>query len=62
MLDTVSITDAVTFLFDCIAGIISVLDTCVFTLYGFDVSLWSIMFCFLMISMVASVFWRGARG
>ena len=54
-------TESVKFLFNCISDIISVLDTTVFDFYGFRVSLWSLLVVFLIVSMFASVWWKGAR-
>lgn len=55
-------TEAVQFFFTNINKVISLLDTTVFDFYGFRVSIWSLMFSFILISIVANVWWRGAKG
>lgn len=56
------ITSSINLIFDLISDIISVLDTTIFTMYGFSVSLWSILLVFIVISIFASVWWKGAKG
>lgn len=55
-------TDAINLLFKFLNDIISTLDTCVFDLYGFRVSIWSMILVFIIISIFASVWWKGAKG
>lgn len=44
------------------SGIFSKLNTTVFTVNGVNVSLSIILFAFLIISIVITVFWGGSRG
>lgn len=55
-------TDAVNSIFGLINNLISVLDTCVFDFYGFRVSIWSLFLVFIIVSMFANVWWKGANG
>ena len=53
--------EAITFIFRCIKDLSDFLDTPVFTYNNFDISLLDINLAFLVIGLVAAVFWRGAR-
>lgn len=55
-------TKALQFIFSCFSKLISVLDYAVFEIYDFRVSLWSLIFAFIVISIFANVWWRGAKG
>lgn len=55
-------TQVINFYYDCFADLVSLLDTTVFDLFGFRVSLWSIIFAFIVVAMVANVWWKGAKG
>lgn len=55
-------TQAVNLIFDFINDIISTLDTAVFDFYGFRVSIWSIILVFVVVSIFANVWWKGAKG
>lgn len=50
-----------TFIFRAIKNFASFLDTPVFTYNNVDISLLDIDLAFLVIGLVAAVFWRGAR-
>lgn len=41
--------------------IIRLLDSIVFSVGGFDVSFWSIIFSFLVLSIITFAFWKGAK-
>ena len=55
-------TDAIKMLLSGINSIISTLDTTVFDMYGFRVSLWSILLIFIIVGMFANVWFKGAKG
>lgn len=57
-----NLTDSLQLFFTFIADLISALDTVVFDMYGFRVSLWSIIFAFILVGIVANVWWKGAKG
>lgn len=55
-------TESVKLLFGFIGDIIGVLNDVTFKFYGVTVSFWSIIFVFIVIGMMVSVWWRGAKG
>lgn len=55
-------TQAINLIFDFINDIISLLDTTTFDLYGFNVSIWSLILVFIVIFIFANVWWKGAKG
>lgn len=57
-----NITNSLQLFFTFISDLISTLDTVVFDMYGFRVSMWSIMLAFILVGIVANVWWKGAKG
>lgn len=57
-----NITDSLQLFFTFISDLISTLDTVVFDMYGFRVSFWSIILAFILVGIVANVWWKGAKG
>lgn len=55
-------TNYIQFIFSMFADLVDVLDGLKFQLYGVTVSYWSLIFAFIVVAMVCSVWWRGARG
>ena len=53
--------DALIFIFSSMNKFVSFLDFPVFTYNNVDISLLDINIAFLVIGLVAAVFWRGAR-
>lgn len=53
--------DAIIFIFRCIKSLANFLDTPVLTFNDIDFSLLDINLAFLVIGLVAAVFWRGSR-
>lgn len=54
-------TDFVVFFSNMMSSLVSVLDSAKFSLYGFDVSIIGIMVAIIVVGLVISVFWKGAR-
>lgn len=55
-------TDAIKMFLSGIHSIISTLDTVLFDMYGFRVSLWSIIVVLIIVGMFANVWFKGAKG
>lgn len=55
-------TDAVTMIFEMIALAYNELNSVQFEFFGQSVGLASIMLCMVIVSIVCTVFWKGARG
>ena len=57
-------TEAVKFIIDCIKDIVDMLDSGPFTFsfFGFNVSVWGLIFDFIIIAMIFNVWWKGAKG
>lgn len=55
-------TDAISSLFGFINKLVDLLYSVTFELYGYEVSYFSIIFAFIVISMVVGIWWKGARG
>lgn len=51
----------IVFIFQAVKKFVDFLDTPVFTYNNVDISLLDINLAFLVIGLVAAVFWRGAR-
>ena len=52
---------AISFIFQTMQRFVTFLDTPILKYNNFDISLWDINFVFLLIGLIAAVFWRGAR-
>lgn len=55
-------TNAIRYIFQFMHNIISLLRSYTFDFYNVHVSIIDIIFAFIVISMVVTVFWKGARG
>lgn len=55
-------TEAYKFLIDSFKSVLDQLDSIKFDFFGFKVSYWGIIFAGIIISMIAAVWWKGARG
>lgn len=55
-------TRAIDFIFDMMSVLYTTLNSAQFDLFGYRVGIGSIIFAFVVISIVCSVFWKGARG
>lgn len=55
-------TQFVTFIASCIAILFNTINSVSFDLFGYSVSLGFILLSMIIISMVVSVFWKGAKG
>lgn len=55
--------DAMRFIFDAFGKYFSVLNNIRFTnFFGFNLSFMDILIAFICVSMVITIFWRGAKG
>lgn len=54
-------TEAITTIFQIFYVFMRSLDGLSFELYGFEVKFYDVVFVFLVIGMVISMFWKGAR-
>lgn len=52
---------AISFIFQAMNRFVNFLDKPILKYNNFDISLWDIYFIFLIIGLIAAVFWRGAR-
>lgn len=54
-------TEALKFFVDVFRRVVDLLNDTTFELYSYDVSLGSVLMAFLVIGIVISVFWKGAK-
>ncbi len=55
-------TEALKFFVNAFRGILNVLEGCSFDMYGVTVNLAGVIFAFVVIGIVVSVMWKGAKG
>ena len=53
--------EAINYIFVMMQRFVTFLDRPILKYNNFDISLWDINFVFLLIGLIAAVFWRGAR-
>lgn len=53
--------EAISFIFQTMKRFVDLLDMPILKYNNFDISLWDINFVFILIGLIAAVFWRGAR-
>lgn len=55
-------TEALRFFVDMFKSILQTLENCTFEMYGLQVNFAGIVFAFIVIGIVVSVMWKGAKG
>lgn len=55
-------TEAIDFFGDCFQQLRDLLHGIVLPVMGYNVSFWQLVIAFIVVSMVITAFWRGAKG